>query len=231
MGTTVLNDQLCLVEPTSTVIRDLQNSYSYILKERIEEFGADNLMNEELISLLTGISVNVLSKNLQDFGMLDIAKFVDSMEITKTQRQKLELLNLFHKRMISSSYKSKLVLGNSAAVGNFAISLFTNKVYESFYLLCLDSQNRLIKAIEVHKGTLTEAPVYPRLIVEQAILHKANSVILSHNHPGGSINASAPDRDVTMRIKAALDPISIAVVDHVIVAENRYMSFAETGLL
>jgi DNA repair protein RadC len=231
MRTNLLAGQFCLYEELTDMVKDAQDSFTCILKERLDEYGPESLLDTEILNLLTGIPVAHLQNAVDDYGVNDVIKFIDTLVLTKPQRQKLELLNAYYKRVLSSSFKARVALGNSSAVGAFAISLFTDKCYESFFLLCLDAQNRLIKAIEVHKGTLNEAPVYPRMIVEQAILHKANSVILSHNHPGGSLCASAPDRDVTRRIKSALDPISIAVVDHVIVAEGRYMSFAETGLL
>jgi DNA repair protein RadC len=86
-------------------------------------------------------------------------------------------------------------------------------------------------AAKVHEGTINEAPVYPRLIVETALRHQANSIIISHNHPGGSLNPSNADIEVTKRISSAVEAISIKVVDHIIVAGEHYYSFAENGRL
>ena len=72
--------------------------------------------------------------------------------------------------------------------------------------------------------------LFPRL-VETALRHQANSVILAHNHPGGSTRPSAADINVTIRIVTALESISIKVLDHIIVAGDKYVSFAERGLL
>ena len=83
---------------------------------------------------------------------------------------------------------------------------YLREEYEVFYVICLDSQNRVNYAEMVHEGTINESPVYPRLIVETALRHKANSVILAHNHPGGSLNPSKADVDATRRIAAALRP-------------------------
>lgn len=74
-------------------------------------------------------------------------------------------------------------------------------------MICLDAQNRVNYAALVHEGTINEAPVYPRLIVEAALRHQAN--ILAHNHPGGSLQPSNADIEVTKKISAALEPISI----------------------
>lgn len=97
--------------------------------------------------------------------------------------------------------------------------------------MCLDLQNRVNYAALVQEGTITEAPVYPRLVVEAVLRHKASSVILAHNHPGGSMQPSRADIEVTGRIGSALEPISVKVVDHIIVAGDRYFSFKENGLL
>jgi DNA repair protein RadC len=73
--------------------------------------------------------------------------------------------------------------------------------------------------------------IYPRLVVETVLRYNANSVILAHNHPGGSLKPSAPDVEVTKRIRDALRTISVSVVDHIIASGSKYYSFAENGLL
>ena len=111
------------------------------------------------------------------------------------------------------------------------MSLFTGRTYEVFFVICLDSQNRVNYAALLHEGTLNEVSVYPRLVVEMVLRHQANSVILAHNHPGGSLNPSNDDIELTKKIKAALEPISVKVVDHIIVAGDKYMSFKERNLI
>jgi len=111
------------------------------------------------------------------------------------------------------------------------LSLLAGRIYEVFYVICLDSQNKVNHAALVHEGTINEAAVYPRLIVEAALRHKAVSVILAHNHPGGGMQPSKADIEVTLKIKEALKAISIGTVDHVIAAGDKYYSFAENNLL
>lgn len=125
----------------------------------------------------------------------------------------------------------KPVLNSSSKAGEYAVSLFAGRNYEVFYVICMDAQNRVNFAALVHEGTINEAPVYPRLIVETALRHQANSVILAHNHPGGSLKPSSADIEVTKRISSALGAIAINVVDHIIVAGSGYASFTEKGLL
>ncbi len=231
MKLNTIKGQLCPVETKSDVVKELEKSYTCILKERMENYGIDTLMNAEVLSLLTGISVETMKKAIDDFGMLDLIKYLNCLNLTKAQSRKLELLNLYHKRMLASTHKEKPLLNSSSKAGEFALTLFTDRAYECFYTICLDSQNRVNKAVAVHEGTINEAPVYPRLIVETALAYRANSVILSHNHPGGSLSASQADLDVTKRIKQAMESIGIKVVDHIIIADDKFISFVEKGLL
>ena len=111
------------------------------------------------------------------------------------------------------------------------MALFTGRLNEAFYVICLGSQNKVNQATLLHEGTINEAPVYPRLIVETALRHQAASIILAHNHPGGSQKPSQADLDVTRKIKLATEAIAIPVVDHIIVAGESYYSFAENRML
>jgi DNA repair protein RadC len=135
------------------------------------------------------------------------------------------------RRYFKDKWGDKPLLNSSSKAGEFAVSLFAGRTYEAFFVICLDSQNRVNHAALVHEGTINEAPVYPRIIAETALRHQANSVILAHNHPGGTLQPSIADIEVTKRIKAALEAMSISVVDHIIVAGEVYASFAEKGLI
>lgn len=84
---------------------------------------------------------------------------------------------------------------------------------------------------KISTGTVNEAPIYPREIVKTALDYNANSVILAHNHPGGSNEASKADIEATQKVIQALNTISVRVIDHIIVADNKYLSLAEKGLL
>lgn len=143
----------------------------------------------------------------------------------------LSLIPSLARIYFKDKWGDKPLLNSSSKAGEYVVSLFAGRNYEVFYVICLDAQNRVNYAALVHEGTINEAPVYPRLIVETALRHQANSVILAHNHPGGTLQPSSADIEVTKRIIAALDAISISVVDHIIVAGDRYLSLAEKGLI
>ncbi len=122
-------------------------------------------------------------------------------------------------------------INSSKKSGEYVKTLFAGRLYEAFYVICLDAQNRVNFPALVHEGTIDSAPVYPRLIVEAALRHQASTVILAHNHPGGSLQPSSADLDATRKICAACDTISVRVVDHIIVAGENYFSFADKGLM
>lgn len=103
--------------------------------------------------------------------------------------------------------------------------------HEVFVVLFLDAQNRVIKAVEMFRGTLTQTSVYPREVVKEALKWNAASVIFCHNHPSGEATPSAADRSLTQALKEALALIDVRVLDHIVVAGNQYMSFVERGLL
>ncbi len=135
------------------------------------------------------------------------------------------------RRYMNDKWKEKPLLNSSAKAGDYAATLFYGRLYEAFYVICLNARNEVLYADLVHEGTIDSAPVYPRLIVETALKHQANGIILAHNHPGGSLQPSSADLDATRKIKSACDAISIHVTDHIIVAGARHFSFADHGLI
>ena len=102
---------------------------------------------------------------------------------------------------------------------------------ERFAVLYLDGQNSVI-AFECHfTGTLTQASVYPREIVQTAMRHNAAAVVLAHNHPSGSLSPSAADKALTQAFKQTLALVDVRVLDHIIVGGRGSFSFANNGLL
>ena len=106
-----------------------------------------------------------------------------------------------------------------------------NKKNEVMRVLYLDSQNRLIYAENLSEGTVAEAVVLPRKIVEGALKYRAISVIIAHNHPGGVAEPSDNDDKITEEIKKALQTVGISLQDHLVIAGDEYFSYRQTGYL
>ena len=103
--------------------------------------------------------------------------------------------------------------------------------HEEFHVLLLNTQNEILRDLQVTRGTLDASLVHPREVFRPAIAEAAASVILVHNHPSGDPTPSSEDRSVTRQLRSAGELVGIEVLDHVIVGEGRYVSFAEAGIL
>jgi len=103
--------------------------------------------------------------------------------------------------------------------------------HEVFIVLFLDAQNRLLSAVEMFRGTLTQTSVYPREIVKSALQRNAAAVVLAHNHPSGSAEPSRADEFLTQTLKSALALVDVRILDHFVVAGDQATSFAERGLI
>jgi DNA repair protein RadC len=102
---------------------------------------------------------------------------------------------------------------------------------ETFKVMFLDAQNRVIEAEDLFEGTLTASAIYPREVIRNAIKHNAASLIFAHNHPSGNPQPSDNDKEITRDLVFAGSIMQIEVLDHIIVGDNRYFSFADEGLI
>jgi DNA repair protein RadC len=123
-----------------------------------------------------------------------------------------------------------LVTSPERAVG-YLKALLKGSKDEQFHALFLDSANALIASENLQTGTVNKSAVYPRKVAERALYHKAVGVIISHNHPGGTLKPSDDDKRSTEAIKEALRTIEAELLDHLIICGNAYFSFKENGLL
>ncbi len=98
-------------------------------------------------------------------------------------------------------------------------------------MLFLDTRHCLIDYAEMFRGTIDGASVYPREVVKEALRLNAAAVVVSHNHPSGNPEPSGADKALTQQLKQALALVDVRVLDHVIVAGNANVSFAERGLI
>lgn len=103
--------------------------------------------------------------------------------------------------------------------------------HEVFVALYLDNQHRLIACVELFRGTIDQAAVYPREVVKEALRHNASAVIFSHNHPSGDLDPSEADKKLTHRLVETMRAVEIRVLDHILVAGSETVSFAERGLM
>ena len=103
--------------------------------------------------------------------------------------------------------------------------------HDVFSALFLDNRHRLIEYVELFRGTIDSASVYPREVAKEALARNAAALILAHCHPSGQASPSQADQLITARLKEALALLDIRILDHLVVAADSIASFAEMGLL
>ena len=124
-------------------------------------------------------------------------------------------------RIALHGYKTpSRAIKNRNMLAEYCAELLGNEAMESFHVICVDAQCRLLGESEICSGDLSEVYSYPRKIVTIALLMNAHSVFLTHNHPGGTCSPSAEDVMSTVKIKKILDQLGILLLDHCIVTPD-----------
>ena len=123
------------------------------------------------------------------------------------------------------------VLNSSERAGTYLLERFSGETREQVYLLCLDRKGKLLACKRLADGDVASADLNIRKVVETALLTSASAAILSHNHPSGVALPSADDEAATRQVRDALRTIGVELVDHIIVADQDFVSMADSGLL
>lgn len=151
--------------------------------------------------------------------------------VPRERWQRLRAMTELMRRAELEELAERDVLHSPDAVRRFLLLWLRDRPAECFIGVFLDNQRRVIAALELFRGTLTQTAVYPREIARQALALNAAAILLAHNHPSGAAEPSVADRLLTDALRTALGQLDIAVLDHLIVAGNRCVSLAERGWL
>ena len=119
------------------------------------------------------------------------------------------------------------VLTNYRNAKAYCKHLFAGKADEVLYVICLDAQGRVLRAVPAITGTIDEIVIYPRKIVTEALNHKAHGVVLAHNHPSGVCEPSDADIETTETLRQALATVDIPLLDHMVYAEGECVSIQQ----
>ena len=198
-----------------------------------EQYQIDKQVFIKLVSKFTGISAYKLKAFLEYNNTSMVFEHPTAIGITQQQLNKLEQL-----KELSALYNNlkdhKVVycMKSSTAAGEYFRNYFRGiKDKERFVCVFLDTANNIITTEVMSTGTVNETPVYPREIVKKALMCDASSIMISHNHPGESLRPSPDDIKLTKLIYQAAETINIKLLDHIIVAGDRYYSFMEMGMM
>jgi len=212
------------------------------LKARYIEHGLANFNDLNALELLLFYAIprkdtNILAHDLLDrFGSLAgvfDASIYELMEVRGIGESAAVLISMIphimRKSLISEHDKNPTINSTKAAV-NFLMPRFAYEREEIFLMLCLDAQKKLISCLEVARGVVNSVETNVRRIAELALKSRASSVIISHNHPDRVPFPSREDDYVTKQSSAALEAICIPLDDHIIIAGEKYVSYAESGM-
>ena len=212
-------------------------------REKLLAHGPATLTDAELLAILlrtglAGCSVLQLAQSmLHHFEGLAGLLNASAQDLGRIKglgpAKRAEMLAVMElaKRATAQQLRAREVFGSPEAVKHYVQLHLGHRPHEIFAVLFLDSQNRLIAMEEMFRGSLSQTSVYPREVVLRALHHHAASVILSHNHPSGSVQPSQADKSLTSTLKSALGLVDVRVLDHIIVAQGASYSMAEEGLL
>jgi DNA repair protein RadC len=211
-------------------------------REKLLARGPQALSDVELLAILlrTGMAgKNVFQLSEELLGPDGIAGLLQasaqSLQLVKGlgPAKQAELLAVFElaRRALSQRLKEREAFQTPGAVKQYLQLQLAHKNHEVFAVLFLDSQNRMLAMEELFRGTLSQTSVYPREVVMRALHHQAAAVVLSHNHPSGSVQPSRADEHLTQTLKASLALVDVRVLDHIIVGQGQALSMAEQGLM
>lgn len=192
---------------------------------RTSDMDYSQLSNPELLELAIGV------RGAKRLYRGALAPLFAPREAANRYHRKLGAAKELHRRWLAEELGGQDVLGSPGAVRDYLRVYFAGQEHESFVTLFLTMQNRLIVAEEIFRGTLSQTSVYPREIVKRALQVNAGGAIFAHNHPSGVCEPSRADELLTQTLKQALALVEVRVLDHIVVAGDKAMSFAERGLV
>ncbi len=218
-----------------TALRDLHKSDKP--REKLLTKGVQSLKNDELLAILLGSGVQgkdvrKLAKEIialmdSDFDRLSLETLCDihGLGIAKAS-QILASLELSKRYLIHSNKRI-----TSAQEVYEELKEFSTKKQEHFLSITLDGASHIINTRTVFIGTLNQSMVHPREVFADAIADRAAGIIIAHNHPSGTLEASRADIQITQRLKEVSKLVGIELLDHVILAKDGFYSFSDEGLL
>jgi DNA repair protein RadC len=169
--------------------------------------------------------------NLQELGKLSVKEIMKIKGIGKAKATTLvAALELGRRRQVTV-FREKMIVSDSHDIATYMQIMLKDFPHEIFGVAFLNKANRINHFEILSEGGITGTVADPRIILKKALEEDAVSIILCHNHPSGSLKPSRADEELTSKIKEAARFFDIKVLDHIIVSDEGYYSFADEGLL
>jgi DNA repair protein RadC len=213
-------------------------------REKLLIKGAENLSPAELLAILVhngtrnksaidlAREIMLLGKNnLSELGRLSVKELMKIKGIGEAKAVTIAAALELGRRRQASHPQEKTRINSSLDTGQYLQTMLKDYSHEVFAVLFLNRANKVNHFEIVSEGGITGTVADPRIILKKALEENAVSLILCHNHPSGNLKPSRADEELTTKIKHAAAFLDIKVLDHIIVSEEGYYSFADEGLL
>lgn len=213
-------------------------------REKLLSKGAENLSDSELLAILIqngskeksalDLAKDILKlgkDNLSDLGKITVQELMKIKGIGVAKAITIAAALEIGRRRQSFVLSGKTVVSTSTDIAHLLQSKLKDKRREVFAVVFLNRANKVNHFEIISEGGITGTVADPRIILKRALEEDAVSIVLCHNHPSGSLKPSRADEELTQKIKEASRYFDIKVLDHIIVSDEGYFSFADEGLL
>ncbi len=206
--------------------------------------GNGSLSDAELLSIIIGSGVSgensldiamktlsICGNNLCEFWKFSVSDLQKIKGIGEKRAVKIAAMFALARRRNESEVICKNKISKSQDAFEIFHSLMGDLPYEEFWLLLLNRANRVVRKVKISEGGISGTVVDPKKIFQICLEQHATSIILGHNHPSGAVTPSEADNKITKKIKDCGLLLDVAVLDHIIVGDDRFYSFADEGTL
>lgn len=213
-------------------------------REKLMAKGVDALTNAELFAILIGsgtrkkTAVELMQEVMRDcdgklrnLNRMTLQGLMSYDGIGEAKALSIIAAAEIGRRRAMEQSQDLVQFADSRVVQEYMKPKIQDLSHEESWALLLNNNARLIHCAHLSQGGLTETMVDVRMLLKEALLHDATCFILVHNHPSGNTRPSRPDDDLTMRVKKAAQTLNIRMLDHVVVTDADYYSYAENGKL
>ncbi|HEX8563217.1 MAG TPA: DNA repair protein RadC [Flavobacterium sp.] len=213
-------------------------------REKLMLKGKSALSDAELLAILIGsgsrnetavaLSQRILTStenNLNSLGRLSTAQLMTFKGIGEAKAVTIAAAMELGRRRRSEQTVELAKVTSSATIFQLMQPILGDLQHEEFWVIFLNNSNKVVHKCQLSKGGMTGTVVDVRIAFKLALEHHATAVILCHNHPSGTLVASDADKQITRKMKLAGENLDIKVLDHVIITEHSYFSFADDGIL
>lgn len=213
-------------------------------REKCARNGINSLSNAELLAIIIGNGTRnssaldlarkilILGKNdLYYLGKLGAKELQGIHGIGWAKTVRILAAIELGKRRMESPVPIKKTIRCSRDGYNLIKAELTELPHEEFWILLLSRSNRMIDKVKISQGGVSGTITDIRIILQEALTKLASAMILAHNHPSGNLNPSEADKKITLKIKDAAALMDISVLDHLIIGEEEYFSFADQNLI